>query len=265
MKQILSLLLLLSFAYSIHAQGPQEVKICPGDTLILRAFAPEAERYQWYRNESELEGRNSDTFQVTREGSYYARSYTASGCPSELSYMVHVEETVPIAFDDFDTVAPSRSVLVSVLENDQAGCYPLIPSSVTITRSPTQGMLTWNSDGTIKYTAFSNATGTDLFQYKVTDEYGYITNEAIANIFIDLSCAVVYPNPVNEQLYLKINNIHIYNLRLVDAAGKVLYRAKVSKELEMIPMRPYADGFYIVEFLDSNNNQLCSVKVVKKR
>lgn len=265
MKQILSLLFLLSLTYGIYAQGAQEVKICPGDTLVLRAFSPEAESYQWYRNESELEGRTSDTFRVTREGSYYARSFSANGCPSDLSYMVHVEETVPIAFDDFDTVAPSRSILIPVLKNDQPGCYPLIPPSVTITRSPTQGMLTWNSDGNIKYTAFSNATGTDLFQYKVTDEYGYTTNEAIANIYIDLSCAVVYPNPVNEQLYLKINNIHIHNLRLVDAAGKVIYRAKVSKELEMIPMQPYADGFYIVEFLDSSNNPLCSVNVIKKR
>jgi hypothetical protein len=264
MKQILFLLLLFSFAYRIHAQGPQDIKICPGDTIVLQAFSPGAESYQWYRNESELPGRVSDTFVVVREGSYYARSFGFESCPSDLSYMIHVEESVPIAFDDFDTVAPSRSVLITPLENDQAGCYPLIPSTVTITRNPTQGMLNRNSDGTIKYTAFSTATGTDLFQYKVTDEYGYTTNEAIANILIDLSCAVVYPNPVNEQLYLKINNIHIYNLRLIDAAGKVMYRAKVTKEREVIPMQSYADGFYIVEFLDINNSQLCSVKVIKK-
>src|SRR5262249_26980015 len=72
---------------------------------------------------------------------------------------------------------------VSVLANDSDADGTLDPGTVTITASPTHGVLSVNaSTGVVTYTPAANFFGSDSFRYTVKDNAGATSNQATVSI-----------------------------------------------------------------------------------
>ncbi|MCW8327707.1 Ig-like domain-containing protein [Photobacterium sp. SDRW27] len=86
------------------------------------------------------------------------------------------------AVDDSVSGSYRRPIAIDVLANDQAGTYPIDPSSVIIVSQPNSrnGSLTDNGDGTFSYRAFRVTDNS--FSYQVTDENGMLSNVATVTI-----------------------------------------------------------------------------------
>jgi uncharacterized protein (TIGR03382 family) len=74
---------------------------------------------------------------------------------------------VPVANPDAFTVAEDSSTALNVRANDTGLGDP--PIVTTIAAAPANGTATVNAGGTIQYTPNANFTGTDTFQYTITD------------------------------------------------------------------------------------------------
>ncbi|NJO15776.1 MAG: tandem-95 repeat protein [Thioploca sp.] len=77
----------------------------------------------------------------------------------------------PVANDDSAITEPDTPVTISILNNDKDPESNLDPSSVTITKQPTQGTIKVNPDGTITYTPKPGAANiVDTLTYQVCDK-----------------------------------------------------------------------------------------------
>jgi large repetitive protein len=133
----------------------------------------------------------------------------------QTSFPNHTSDPIPVTFNidpvndlpttriDFVPLNSSRTTLIHVLDNDDdvkddrnASIGELIRSSVstaftsaTPLRQPTQGTVTANSplDGIITYQPFPTATGTDSFEYTVTDNQGGVSLPTLVTLTINHS------------------------------------------------------------------------------
>jgi Bacterial Ig domain/Secretion system C-terminal sorting domain/Bacterial cadherin-like domain len=78
-----------------------------------------------------------------------------------------VQNRVPVAVNDTKTVLPCQDNIVVVLANDTDPENGVL--TVNITTPPVNGTASVNTDGTITYRANAGFTGTDNFNYTVTD------------------------------------------------------------------------------------------------
>ncbi|RMB56458.1 tandem-95 repeat protein, partial [Dokdonia sinensis] len=75
----------------------------------------------------------------------------------------------PDAEDDTATTDEDTPVDISVLDNDDLGTEPTTITDVT---DPANGTVTINGDGTVTYTPDPDFSGTDTFEYTITDDNG---------------------------------------------------------------------------------------------
>src|SRR5690606_27221669 len=90
----------------------------------------------------------------------------------------------PQAIDDEIAGNSNRSVMISVLANDNQRSYPLDPSTVQIVTQPQHGTVSIGTDGTIAYTSERGYVGEDRFTYRVQDSEGHWSDpaEVIVNV-----------------------------------------------------------------------------------
>jgi hypothetical protein len=69
----------------------------------------------------------------------------------------------------------------------------------------------------------------------------------------------VFPNPVSDYLSLELPFQNNWNVMILDATGKVLYRNTTTDSIQFLDFRNYASGTYFVRVQDENG-----VSVVKK-
>jgi hypothetical protein len=94
----------------------------------------------------------------------------ATSLPATVTVVGNQAGAINGDFSDTDGTTP---VTVNVLDNDSAsGGATLVPSSVKVVNAPAHGFTTVNSDGSITYVASASFTGTDRFNYTVTDSKG---------------------------------------------------------------------------------------------
>ncbi len=121
-------------------------------------------------------------------------SYTVNDNEGAISNVATVTITItdqepqneaPIANNDIATVQRGEMVTINVLVNDIDNDGSLEPSSVFITSEPSEGMATFNDDGTITYTNYEDSiAATDTLSYTVQDNEGEVSNTATATITI---------------------------------------------------------------------------------
>jgi hypothetical protein len=75
----------------------------------------------------------------------------------------------------------------------------------------------------------------------------------------------VYPNPVQDFLKLKIQNLNLENLfwKIYDSSGKLLNTDRVSGAETLIPMTNYAAGVYLFSVTNKNNLQYKTFQIIK--
>ena len=105
-----------------------------------------------------------DTFEYTVED--------AGGNYSSAVVFVQVGEgdLPPVATDDADTTDVDTPVVITVLGNDSDPEGEAL--TVTDTTEPLNGSVVINADGTVTYTPDTGFTGTDTFDYTITDPAG---------------------------------------------------------------------------------------------
>jgi hypothetical protein len=111
---------------------------------------------------------------------------------TSLPATVFVRINRPTTNDDFAATPGLAPVTINVLANDSDpdGNQHLVPGSVTITHAPGTGTAVVNPDGTITYTPFAGATGTDTLQYTVRDDNGATSAPATVTINVNLPTAL---------------------------------------------------------------------------
>jgi gliding motility-associated-like protein len=100
----------------------------------------------------------------------------------------------PVAVDDAIKTNADESVVADVLKNDDAGNSTFNLLSVEITTKPLHGDAKPNTDGTVTYYPALGYTGTDVFNYRVQDAFGYYTNIAKVCVSIDFTGLFKIPN-----------------------------------------------------------------------
>ena len=96
---------------------------------------------------------------------------------------VTVENAPPVAEDDSTSTPPNTPVSIPVLTNDSdPNNDPLIIEEII--SHPENGTVSFTPDGTAIYTPNGNFTGTDTFEYKISDGNGG-TDTAVVTIVID--------------------------------------------------------------------------------
>lgn len=102
----------------------------------------------------------------------------------------------PVANDDSATVGNDSSVTIDLLANDEAGSFPLSPSSVLVVDEPIFGTLEVDPDtGAATYTpTLGTAERSDSFSYVVSDIGGRPSNLATVSIsIVSLYCVAGEP------------------------------------------------------------------------
>jgi large repetitive protein len=89
----------------------------------------------------------------------------------------YVRVNRPNAGGVFTTASGTTPVTINVLavDSDPDGNHHLVPSSVVVTTPPANGITLTSNNGTITYTANAGFSGTDSFQYTITDDNGGVS------------------------------------------------------------------------------------------
>ncbi|MCA9138749.1 MAG: tandem-95 repeat protein [Planctomycetales bacterium] len=88
----------------------------------------------------------------------------------------------PAALPDNPTLNPNGPTVIEVLANDSDVDGDIIPTSIEITLQPAFGSLSIDSQGVITFTAFQSFALEDVFRYRVADETGEYSAEALVTI-----------------------------------------------------------------------------------
>ena len=112
---------------------------------------------------------------------------------SSMPATVFVRVNRPVAGDDFATAHGTNPVVIAVLENDtdpDGNQHIQYAGSVSLLTGPAHGTVTLNSaTNTFTYTAAVGFSGTDRFQYIVTDDAG--ASSAPATVVVTVETPVV--------------------------------------------------------------------------
>lgn len=106
--------------------------------------------------------------------------------PGPAGYYPTSLDQAPVAQNDSAVVAIDKSIQISVLANDSAGPgQSLNVASVTLMTTPQHATVTVNStDGTVTYQPATGYSGSDGFQYTVSDGLGAVSNVASVDITV---------------------------------------------------------------------------------
>ncbi len=92
--------------------------------------------------------------------------------------------TPPTAIADSKSTIENSSVLISVLDNDYDRDGWINSSSIIIEQPPTYGIINVNTTGEIEYIPNTGYVGNDSFTYRLTDDQGLFSNNAMVKIKI---------------------------------------------------------------------------------
>jgi hypothetical protein len=126
---------------------------------------------------------------VAGETGMYTFLYSVRDTQGNPSYpaqvWIQVSHDAPTTTDDSAMVVYNQSVVVDVLANDTPGASPIDPTSVVIVTQPTRGSVSVNpATGAVTYTPSGTASGSDSFQYRVSDQLGFVSNISTVSVTV---------------------------------------------------------------------------------
>ena len=111
------------------------------------------------------------------------------------------------------------------------------------------------------YQKFALAQVADDIWYLRADGKIYLTPVGIKEDV--LANTVIYPNPVTDQMTVRISNVDVTDLTVIDAYGRLVMTSKVSGDTEILNLSNLSSGMYFVQFRD-HNTILGTQKIIKK-
>lgn len=265
-KLILILILFLFCGVWCQAQSTPEKEaiMCVGDTATMTAAATGADSFQWFRNDIAIPGATNDTLISYQGGRYYVQVFKGnSKVCFDQSGDIRIYIETSRANDDYVTVPLGKNAVMNVLLNDDPKCAPFDKSTFHIISPPAIGTIVSAAEGIVTYKPSPTMIGADKFTYAISDIEGRMTNVATVYLDLFLDCAIVYPNPVGDELNITVNSQKIHALRIYDMAGRELQRIPVGQNVLKINVQDYAQGIYMVELIEKNGPG-CIFKIQKK-
>ena len=111
------------------------------------------------------------------------------------------------------------------------------------------------------YQKFALAQVADDIWYLRADGKVYLTPVGIKEDV--LANTVIYPNPVTDQMTVRISNVDVTDLTVIDAYGRLVMTSKVNGNTEILNLSNLSSGMYFVQFRD-HNTILGTQKIIKK-
>ena len=111
------------------------------------------------------------------------------------------------------------------------------------------------------YQKFALAQMADDIWYLRADGKVYLTPVGIKEDV--LANTVIYPNPVTDMATVRIANVEVTDLSIIDAYGRLVMSRKVSGDTETLNLSGLSSGLYFVQFRDYNTI-LGTQKIIKK-
>ncbi len=252
---------LLSFAQSTPALS---AVMCRGDTAFITAQISDADSLQWYRNEVSVSGARGDSLMTLQEGIYYVKAFKGkdNGCVDESGRITIIFDESKLNDDTF-FVQIGKTTTIDVLDNDEARCAPFDRETFRIVNAPKSGTIVKSEDGVPHYRPVNGEPGTDSFSYTVNDIEGREIEAANVVIQLVIDCAIVYPNPVGQFMYVTVNEQIVKALKLYDATGREVYRQTIEAPHTSINTSAFADGWYMLECV-KYRGESCFIKLSKK-
>lgn len=138
------------------------------------------------------------------------------------------------------------------------------PHVLTIAESP-------SIDWTFSYSQYGTYDANMLIN---SDGWG---DQGLLAIFEDFDCnpsvgvneiytydlVKIYPNPVKNEIQIKLENVETATLHIYDIQGKVVYSEIIKSENSIIDATTFSKGFYLFKIIDDNGRVIHSEKVVK--
>ena len=111
------------------------------------------------------------------------------------------------------------------------------------------------------YQKFALAQMDDDIWYLRADGKIYLTPVGIKEDV--LANTVIYPNPVTDQMTVRMANVDVTDLTIIDAFGRIVMTSKVSGNTEILNLSNLSSGMYFVQFRN-HNTILGTQKIIKR-
>ncbi len=131
-----------------------------------------------------------------------------------------VPVVAPTAVADAVSAIKNETKIINVLVNDNQGSGAF--DEVAIVSQPTHGDVIVNPDNTVSYTPNTNYTGTDSFQYEVTNIHNTTSNTATASINVLDPVGLVTWNGAGGNFAPNVTATHITASNLTNHGGGTL-------------------------------------------
>ena len=118
-----------------------------------------------------------------------------------------VDNPVPVATNDGYTTPEDTNVVGNVAGNDSDPDGDALTFAVTT--GPSNGSVTMNPDGTFTYSPEADFTGTDTFEYEVTDVDGATTMATVTIDITPVNDPPVVTTPTPDQADLDADNVSV--------------------------------------------------------
>ncbi len=127
----------------------------------------------------------------------------------------------PTAAADSISTPKGKAAVISVLANDGDSDGTLNAGSVEITGAAANGSLEIAPTGVVTYTPATGFTGADTFRYRVRDNGGLLSNEAVVSVTVLANAPPVIPALQSQQLAVGGSALSL-PLNITDADGDPL-------------------------------------------
>jgi hypothetical protein len=219
---------------------------CAGGSVTLTSNASSGN--QWYKDGVAISGQTNTTLNVTTSGSYTA-IVTAGGCQS----------------------AASNSIVVTV---NLIPPIPTITAVGNILQSSASSGNQWYFNGSIISGATSQqytVQASGLYTVQVTVNNCSAMSASynfVATATVDPSAwnydVTLFPNPVNENLYITNRSNRKLVIRVIDITGEYLQELNLNTANGTIDMKKFAKGIYVVCITDKKRNETIYQIVLKQ-
>jgi hypothetical protein len=223
---------------TIHVYGYPAVPIIDYTTANHTLSTPDmGYMYQWYFNDSPINGATDTSWVVTQSGVYHVIAINSTGC-------VSFSDTMTAIYCD-----PSIEPVVYV-----AGQNLLVATGI-----PLGYEIQWLLNGfaiTGQTNDSINTLMSGSYSVEITDTFGCVHTSAPFSVSlnvaeIDVMNWNVYPNPANEYVTIEINsNILPEMIQLVDLTGRTVKEWENVKDPTIkLDISEIPDGYFIVRIM----------------
>jgi hypothetical protein len=174
----------------------------------------------------------------------------------------------PITMDDSVTTLKNTPVTTTTLLTNDVDCEATALSLLSIAVPPVHGTAT-PAGNDVTYIPALNYVGADQYTYQVQDGGGARStgvvfvnvNNTIGIDEIKATAIQIFPNPAHTSFTMTVTHPTLSRYSMTDIAGNVVMTGTAVSGANKIETSTIANGLYILNLVDNNNNTIGVTKV----